>query len=200
MDPYSVLGVSQNASDEDIKKAYRELCKKYHPDHQQDDVAKEMAEEKMAGINAAYDQIMDMRRGGQQSGYSGGYSQSSSQYAHIRSMIQQGNYTQADGALEQCRDTMNAEWNYLKGTVYLSRGWLNEAYNHYQNAVQLDPGNSEYKMALAQLNQKRGGDMKSNIYKQYTYNGQENRSCCTGNDICDICTAVMCLDCLCDCF
>ena len=199
MDPYSVLGVSQNASDEDIKKAYRELCKKYHPDHQQDDVAKEMAEEKMAGINAAYDKIMDMRRGGQQS-YSGYSGQTSSQYANIRSMIQQGNYTMADQALEQCKNTMNAEWNYLKGTVYLSRGWLNEAYNHFQNAVQLDPQNPEYKMALNQLNQKRSGNMNGNTYQKYTYNGQQNSSCCSGIDVCDVCTALMCADCLCDCF
>ena len=44
-----------------------------------------------------------------------------------------------------------------------------------------------------------GGNMNGNSYQQYTYNGQQNRACCTGNDLCDICTAIACADCLCDC-
>ena len=63
-DPYKVLGVSPSASDEEVKKAYRELARKYHPDHYQNDPLSDLAEEKMKEITAAYDQIMDMRRGG----------------------------------------------------------------------------------------------------------------------------------------
>ena len=56
-DPYSVLGVSPNASDEEIKKAYRELARKYHPDNYQNNPLADLAEEKMKEINAAYEQI-----------------------------------------------------------------------------------------------------------------------------------------------
>ena len=62
-DPYKILGVSPTASDAEIKSAYKELVKKYHPDQYQDNPLADVAEEKMSEINAAYDQIMTSRRG-----------------------------------------------------------------------------------------------------------------------------------------
>ena len=59
-DPYVVLGVSPSASDNEIKKAYRKLAKQYHPDIHAD---RAYAEQKMAEINAAYEQIQDLRQG-----------------------------------------------------------------------------------------------------------------------------------------
>lgn len=76
-DPYKILGVSPTASDAEIKSAYKELVKKYHPDQYQDNPLADVAEEKMSEINAAYDQIMTSRRGGgssynsAESGYDG---------------------------------------------------------------------------------------------------------------------------------
>ena len=62
-DPYSVLGVNKNATDEEIKNAYRELARKYHPDNYQDNPLSELASEKMKEINEAYDAIINSRRG-----------------------------------------------------------------------------------------------------------------------------------------
>ncbi len=73
-DPYQVLGVSRNASNDDIKKAYRTLSRKYHPDANINNPNKEQAEAKFKEVQAAYNQIMDEREhGGSASQSSGGY-------------------------------------------------------------------------------------------------------------------------------
>lgn len=69
MDPYKVLGVARNASEDDIKKAYRKLSRKYHPDANINNPNATQAEERFKQINQAYDQIMKER----EQGYSGGY-------------------------------------------------------------------------------------------------------------------------------
>ena len=82
-DPYKVLGVSRTATDDEIKKAYRELARKYHPDNYQDNPLADLAEEKMKEINEAYDAINKMRSGGgYQTSYSGGYQYQQNQYQH----------------------------------------------------------------------------------------------------------------------
>ena len=73
-DPYSILGVSSTASDDEIKEAYRALARKYHPDNYGDDnPLKDLANEKMQEINSAYDEIQKIRSSkGKSSSYKGG--------------------------------------------------------------------------------------------------------------------------------
>lgn len=73
LDPYSVLGVSRNATDEEIKKAYRKLSRKYHPDANINNPNKDQAEEKFKEVQQAYEQIMKEREYGSAGGTSGGY-------------------------------------------------------------------------------------------------------------------------------
>ena len=58
--PYEVLGVSKNATDDEIKTAYRNLARKYHPDNYVDNPLSDLASEKMKEINDAYDEIMNI--------------------------------------------------------------------------------------------------------------------------------------------
>ena len=169
-DPYQVLGVSENASDEEIKKAYRELARKYHPDNYHDNPLADLAQEKMKEINAAYEQITKERASGKRgssggtcSGYGGyggyqgygGYSYSGSRsYSGQSSVLQQariaiqtGNISRAEALLDNYSDH-NAEWNFLKGAVCYRRGWLDEALRYYRTACQMDPSNAEYRQAL----------------------------------------------------
>ena len=73
-DPYQVLGVSPNASEEEIKRAYREQSRKYHPDSYADNPLADLAEEKFKEVQEAYDQIMKSRSG------TGGYGNSYGSY------------------------------------------------------------------------------------------------------------------------
>ncbi|MBR1535278.1 MAG: DnaJ domain-containing protein, partial [Ruminococcus sp.] len=115
--PYEVLGVSQNATDEEIKHAYREMAKKYHPDNYADNPLSDLAEEKMKEINAAYDAICDERRSG---GRSSSYQQSSanSSFPDVRKYIKEGRLDDAAELLNGVTsDRRNAEWYFLMGMV-----------------------------------------------------------------------------------
>ncbi|MEG0895049.1 MAG: DnaJ domain-containing protein, partial [Oscillospiraceae bacterium] len=157
--PFEVLGVDANATDEEIKSAYRELAKKYHPDSYNDSPLKDLADEKMREINWAYDEIINQRKNG--SSYN---SSSPSSFDDIRRLVQSKRITEAEELLDGIPlNQRNAEWYYLKGTVYYSRGWLDDAYNNFNSACRLDPNNAEYRMALNKMGyqQTNGYNMNS---------------------------------------
>ena len=191
-DPYQVLGVSRNATDDEIKKAYRDLVRKYHPDNYHNNPLLDLAQEKMKEVNEAYDQITKMRASGSNSssnnysGYTGSYGSGNSNdtFAKARSAINAGNFQFAEQLLNSA-PVRNAEWNYLMSLVYYRKGWLDEAYRFCQNAVNMDPGNMEYRQAFNQMN--AGG----RAYNPAPYHNQG------GCDMCDICTALMCMNMCC---
>ena len=187
-DPYKVLGVSPSASDEEVKKAYRELARKYHPDHYQNDPLSDLAEAKMKEITAAYDQIMDMRRGGR-SGCSSDAGQS--QFSDIRRMINNNRIAEAeellDGVPQSSRD---AEWYFLNGTVLYRRGWFDQAFTSFATASRMDPNNMEYRNAVNNAQRQQG--RQNNPYRTY---GDPNAGC----SACDVCQGLICADCCCEC-
>ncbi len=158
-DPYSVLGVSQSASDEEVKKAYRELARKYHPDNYQNNPLADLAEEKMKEINEAYDTITRQRAGGYSGssdrGCGGGYSYQQSYtsassnpvYARVRNLINAGDLGQAEQLLYGVGQK-DGEWYFLSGSIAYRKGWMDEAMQNYTRAVQLEPNNMEYRQAL----------------------------------------------------
>lgn len=186
-DPYSVLGVSQSASDDEVKKAYRELARKYHPDNYQNNPLADLAEEKMKEINEAYDTITKQRSGGHQSSYQGGQRQyssgGSSVYAQVRSMISMGDLQGAERLLMEIGQK-SGEWYFLWGSIAYRKGWLDEAMQNYTRAVQMEPNNMEYRQALSML--QRGG----NVYRAPGYQTAQI-------DACDCCTALMCMNLCC---
>ena len=197
-DPYEVLGISPDAGDDEVKRAYRELARKYHPDNYQNNPLADLAEEKMKEINEAYDAITKGRAGGagsyggsagaQSYGYGGGASYQQRQnsgggvYAQARQAISRDDLDMAEQLL-QGAPSRNGEWYFLMGSIAYRRGWLDEARQNYQIAVQMDPGNMEFRQAYSMMS--RGG---------YGYQPDMVGAQCDGLDCC---TTMLCMNCLC---
>jgi tetratricopeptide (TPR) repeat protein len=185
-DPYKVLGVSRDATDEEIKKAYRNLARKYHPDNYVNNPLADLVEEKMKEINEAYDMIQKQRAGGtsSSSGNSGSVS-----FAQIRILINQGRFSEAGTYLDYVPlSERNAEWNFLKGCILAKRGYYYDAQKYYETACYLDPENAEYNDALNKFR-------NINATRNRTYSTNTQSSC----DTCSICQGLICADCCCEC-
>ncbi len=199
-DPYKILGVSSDATDEEVKNAYRTLARKYHPDNYGDDnPLKDLANEKMQEINAAYDEIQRMRSGGGStyngsgtyySSYSGTGS-TSGVYYEIRKCINAKRFREAERRIAEIPiSDRTAEWHYLNSVLLMNRGQVNDAMRELEMACSMEPGNIEYQRAKQMFN---------NTSRGYgsTYYSSSRRS--TADDACDCCMNLICLDCLCEC-
>ena len=200
-DPYSILGVSRDASDEEIKKAYRKLSRKYHPDANINNPNKDQAEEKFKEIQQAYDQIMKEREYGSSGNYGyggntgyggfggfGGYggSQSNSGYQDEEAIrrqaasnyVQSGHYQEAMNVLSSLKER-NAQWYYLSAVANMGLGNNVNAMNHIREAVRLEPDNMQYRMMLQHM--EGGGSWYQE--QQNPFGGMPT----AGNDLCMKC-------------
>lgn len=189
-DPYKVLGVSPSATEDEVKKAYRELIKKYHPDNYSGSPLEDLASEKMKEVNEAYDEIMRQRKtGGRNYAKSSYSSNAGSNYNDVRNLIRSNRIADAEQILEGVpTSNRDSEWYFLRGTIYYKKGWTEEAYRNFTTAHTMSPDNSEYAAVLNQMNSRRRGN--SGGYQPNSPNG------CSG---CDVCTGLLCADCCCEC-
>ena len=193
-DPYKVLGVSPSATDEEIKDAYRQLVKKYHPDKFADSDLAELANEKMKEVNSAYDEIQKMRNGGSQNrgnaggGFNPGSSSSSEFYTRVRQLINTGNIFEAEQMLVATpQHARGAEWYYLYACIMVKKGYYADAQRYFDMACTMDPNNYEYQNTR---NAFRSRSQQNGSYRTYQSTG-----CCDLN----CCTSLICADCCCEC-
>ena len=185
-DPYKVLGIDRSASDEEFKKAYRELAKKYHPDNYVNTPLADLADEKMKEVNEAYDTIQKLRKEeANRTAYqneNGGYA--NGPFADIRSYINARNFYEAEIRLNSVPPAdRTAEWYYLKGVTFRARGWYFEAAKHFDVACRMDPTNQEYRIAAEAI-------------RNYT---SETRQVRKEDAVCNICSGLLIADCCCEC-
>ena len=199
-DPYKILGVSRDATDDEIKKAYRELARKYHPDNYANTPLSDLAGEKMKEINEAYSEIQKIRATAQsgQSSYSygnGAYSSNTytgnnaEDFKRVREYINAGRFADADLILNSLpASARNAEWNFLKGCVLAQKNWFYDAQRYFETACYMAPDNAEYRNALNNIRARAA-----------SYGGGYRTSPAGGTSACDMCTGLVCADCLCEC-
>lgn len=189
--PYETLGVKENASQDEIKAAYRELVKKYHPDRYQNNPLADLAAEKMRDINEAYDMLTKGQNGqGSGSGsYGGSYSgggqpKNSPEFQAVRRDIDMNNLASAEAKLNNI-PVKNAEWIFLSGMISYKKGWYDDARGKIQQACNMAPNDPEYGQALNALNGAGQG------YRNMAYGQGYN----TNEDVlCQACQCAMCAD------
>lgn len=197
-DPYRILNIQSSSSDDEVKAAYKDLASKYDSSsYPEGDPFADLASKKMEEINGAYDQIMNDRRSKSSeatgnSTASDNFSNTSGavEFSDIRRYINNGQVGTAEELLNGTpASNRTAEWYFLKGSIFYSKGWIEEATNYFGQAVNKDPSNQEYSAAYNQL-----------IYRRKTgvsgMNGIPNGGAqCTA---CDMCSTLMCMNCLCN--
>ena len=155
LNPYQVLGVSPGASEDEIKHAYRTLAKKWHPDQYANTPQYDVAMEKMKEINTAYDALTGKNTDFGSTGgeYNSDYTQGGDERAtrtRVRMMLQRGDLRTAEQTLLRLQEH-NAEWHFLMGFVLAGTGRYDSARIHLNQAVEMDPTNSEFRNARDQF-------------------------------------------------
>lgn len=211
-DPYQVLGVSPGASDEEIKKAYRNLSRRYHPDANINNPNRAQAEERFKEVQQAYDQIMREKQQGfggayGQGGYGGnggfgnyggfgggrGYYQSSSDSPRLSAAanyIANRHYAEALNVLNDIPfGERRARWYYYSAIANQGSGNNIVAKEHAERAVEMEPSNMEYRQFAQHL--EYGGtwyrSMGSNYDRPYAGAGNWCLSMLLLNMFCNCC-------------
>ncbi len=202
-DPYEVLGVAKNATDDEIKKAYRKLSRIYHPDANVNNAGKAEAEEKFKEVQAAYQAIMnkDFSSGYGQTnqgfgGYGnygdfrnfGGYEEGDIYLRAAVNYINSASYNEAINVLSSIKNK-TSRWYYYMSIAYLGKGQTTTALDYIQTAIRMEPSNMEYQNLLMQIQN------RSNWYQgmgqNYGMPTFQNTDCCNklclANLFCNLC-------------
>lgn len=196
MTAYEILGVSEGASEEEIKTAYRNLALRYSEDMNKEEPLASIAKTKMEELNKAYDEIILGRAGG--TSYAQGEyntppnkNPSGAQFGDIRAKINSGRIDDAEMLLDGVpKVKRNAEWYFLKGTIMHRRGWFDEASKNFNTAYSMEPDNAEYKEARDNCEYNRNGK----------YSQMNSGDPCGCSNPCSLCGSLMLADCCCNIF
>lgn len=141
---YEILGISESATDEEIKERYRELKKKYNEERWLEGEAGNQAARMLEKVDAAYEDIMRDRRETRRN------TEGENAFEEVAELIKKGDIAGAQGKLDSFNER-NAEWHYLQSVVFYRKNWLNESKKQLEIAMQMDSGNQKYREAYENL-------------------------------------------------
>lgn len=177
-DPYKVLGVSPNASDEEIKKAYRKLSRMYHPDANINNPNKDRAEEKFKDVQQAYEQIIKEKERKTSGNYQGYYSNAGRESVEMQAVynfLNSRQYKEALNVLEGISER-DARWYYCSAIANAGVGNNILALDNAKRAAALEPTNLEYVNLVRQL--EYGGQWYQNMGRNYGEPVLNAGNCC----------------------
>ena len=194
---YELLGLTENATDEEIKARYEELKAKYSEERWQDGEAGNEAARMLTKLDAAYREITAARK--EQSRNTDGQNV----YEEISELLKSDKIAEAQARLDDCNERP-AEWHYLQAVVFYKKNWTNESKKQLEIAMQMDPENVKYRSAYGKMNAKNNYQQQSAEQSQNPYsnaNGmpiddgeQMGGNACSNCISC--CYTYLCVDCL----
>lgn len=185
-DPYEVLGISRNASAEDVKKAYRKLSRKYHPDAHINSADAKIAEEKFKEIQEAYEQIQSGRFGPSYTSYTSYNNYTDNSFSSIALLIRTGNYEEALRGLDMFTEK-TADWYYFAALANIGYGYIIKGKLYAETAYQMNPDNEAYRMLVEQI------EGRTAYYSTQTFTGNTvSSNCCTNSCLSDLCLCLLC--------
>lgn len=199
-DPYKILGIDRSASDDEVKKAYRSMSRKYHPDANVNAPNPKEIEERFKEIQQAYHQIMEEREHGYSSSSFGGYSyqyqqryggaydnEDMTRMQAAANYINSHHYQEALNVLSSIKDK-NAQWFFFSAVAHAGTGNNVTALDYAKKASTMDPGNIEYRQLVQQL--ESGGTWYQGMGNPFGSPFASNDLCtklCMANLLCNCC-------------
>ena len=189
LENYVLLGVNENATDEEIKEAYETLKAKYDKEKWEDGEVGTNAARMLTKVNAAYREIMDERRERRQS--------QEDPFEAVRSAIRGGDISKAQTLLDNFNER-SAEWHYLQSVVFYRKNWMNESKKQLEIAMQMDPANQKYREDYQKLSARADYRTQSGGAANVSPDPVDDRQM-GGNECISMCNACACMSCLYNC-
>lgn len=194
MDNYKVLGLTKDASEEEVDLAYEKLKKQYSEERFLEGEKGNEAAKNLTKIETAYAEIIADRKNVEQE-----KQDEMQDFTEIESLIRAGRISEAQSKLDDFTNR-TAEWHYLQAVIFYKKNWYNESKKQLEIALNMDPYNNKYADTLAKLRQKtdfnerrfnnQGANMNANDQRQMGGSG--------ANDCMQFCVTWCCVNALCN--
>ncbi len=192
---YEILGVTENATDEELTARYQALKAKYSEDRWLDGEAGNEAAKMLTKVETAYQEILSERK--QQNKNTEG----ENSFEEITRLLKEEKLTEAQNLLDEFNER-SAEWHYYQAVVFYKKNWTNDSKKQLEIAMQMDPDNVKYRNAYGKMNAKSeyekqsAGERENPYAHQHTSVEEEQMGGNACSNCVSCCYTYLCVDCL----